>query len=83
MEIVHVVGCCVRCINCIKSSMSTMSIILLMLSWEDGHILRRTLEFEAEGHWKKGSPEWTRKKDVEEESMKVDFSSEDAFCCFK
>ena len=38
---------------------------------EAGHVLRRALDFEFEGHGKKGSPKRTWKKQVEEESVKV------------
>ena len=42
-----------------------------MLRKEDGHILRRALNFEVECQRKKGRPKRTWKKQVEEESMKV------------
>ena len=38
-----------------------------MLRREDGHVLRRTLEFEVEGHRKKGRLRRTWKKQIEEE----------------
>ena len=43
-----------------------------MLRREGGHVLRGTLDFEVEGHRKKGSPKRTWNKQVEGESMKVD-----------
>ena len=30
-----------------------------LLRREDGHVIRRALEFEVEVQWKKGSPKWT------------------------
>ena len=51
-----------------------------MLRREDGHILRRALNFEVEGQWKKWKPKRTWKKQVEEESMKVGLRREDALC---
>ena len=39
-----------------------------VLRREDGHISRRSLDFEAEGHRKKGRPNRTWKKLVKEES---------------
>ena len=42
------------------------------LLWrEEGHVLRRALDFEVEGQRKKGRPKKTWRKQVEEESMKV------------
>ena len=38
---------------------------------EDGHALRRTLDFEVEGQRKKWRPKRTWKKQVEEESVKI------------
>ena len=43
-----------------------------MLRREDGHVLNGALYFEAEGQRKKGRPKRTWKKQVEEESVKVD-----------
>ena len=51
-----------------------------MLIREDGHILRRALDFEVEGESKKGRPKRTWKKQVEEESVKVGLRREDALC---
>ena len=51
-----------------------------VLRREDGHVLRRTLDFEVEGQRKIGSPRWTWKKKVEEESVKVGLRREDALC---
>ena len=45
-----------------------------MLRREDGYVLRRALDFEVEGHRKKGSPRRTWNKQVEGESMKVGLS---------
>ena len=42
-----------------------------VLSREDGHVLRMTLDFEVEGQRKKGRLKRTSKKQVEEESVKV------------
>ena len=47
---------------------------------EDGHVLRRTLDFEVECQRKKGRPKRTWKKQVEEESMKDGLRREDALC---
>ena len=44
-----------------------------VLRREDGHFLRRSLDFEVEGQMKKGRPKRTWKKQAEEESIKVDF----------
>ena len=51
-----------------------------VLRREDGHILRRALDFEVEGQRKKGRPKRTWKGQVEEESMKVDMRRKDAHC---
>ena len=50
-----------------------------MLRREDGHILRRALDFEI-GQGKKVKPKRTWKKQVDEESMKVGLRREDALC---
>ena len=42
-----------------------------VLSREDGHVFRWTLDFEVEGQMKKGRSKRTRKKKVVEESGKV------------
>ena len=42
-----------------------------MLRREDGHVMRRALDFEADGKQKKGRPKRTWKRQVEEESVKV------------
>ena len=47
---------------------------------EDGHVLRRALDFDFEDQWKKGRPKRTWKKQDEEESVKAGLRSEDAFC---
>ena len=51
-----------------------------MLSREDGHVLRRELDFEVESQRKKLRPKRTWKKVVEEESMKVGLRRKDALC---
>ena len=45
---------------------------------EDGHVMTRSLDFEVEGHRMKRRPKRTWKKQVEEESVKVGLSREDA-----
>ena len=44
------------------------------------HVLRRALYFEVEGQRRKGRPERTWKKQVEEESVKVGLRRADALC---
>ena len=44
---------------------------------EDGHVLRRTLDFDVEGQRKKGRLKRTWKKQVDEESMKVGLRRKD------
>ena len=51
-----------------------------VLRREDGHVLRRAVNFEDEGQRKKGKPRRTWKKQVEEESVKIGFGREDGFC---
>ena len=51
-----------------------------VLRREDRHVLRRALHFEFKGERKQGSPRRTWKKNVEEESVKVDLRREDALC---
>ena len=51
-----------------------------VLRREDGHILRRTLDFVVEGQWKKGRPKRMWKKQVDEESVNVGLRREDALC---
>ena len=51
-----------------------------VLRIEDGHVLRRTLDCEAEGEGKKGWLKRTWNKQVEVESMKVGLRREDALC---
>ena len=49
------------------------------VSWrEDGHVLRRALDFQFEGQRKKGRLKRICKKQVEEESVKVSMRNEDA-----
>ena len=45
---------------------------------EDGHVLRRTLDFKVEGQGQKWRPKRTWKK--QEESVKVGLRREDALC---
>ena len=47
---------------------------------EDCHVLRRPLDFEVEGQRKKGRVKRTWKKQVDEESVKVDLRREDVLC---
>ena len=47
---------------------------------EDGYGVRRVLHFEVEGQRKKGKPKRTWKKQVEEESVIIGLSREDALC---
>ena len=54
-----------------------------VLMREDGHVLRRALDFVVEGQRKKGRPKRTWKKQVEEETVKVGLRREDALCCQK
>ena len=51
-----------------------------VLRREDGHILRRALNFEVEGQRNKEMPKRTWKKQVEEESMKAGLRRKDALC---
>ena len=51
-----------------------------MLKKEYGDVLRRAINFEVEGQRKKWRMKRTWKKQVEEESVKVGLSREDAFC---
>ena len=51
-----------------------------VLRREDGHVLRRALDFEVEGQRKKGRVKRTWKKQVEEESAKVGLRREDELC---
>ena len=48
-----------------------------VLRREDGHVLRRALDFEVEGQRTKENPKRTWKKQVEKESMKVGLRRED------
>ena len=50
-----------------------------MLRSDDGHVLRRALDFEVGGERKKGRP-GTWKKEVDERGMKVGLSLEGAPC---
>ena len=49
-----------------------------VLRREDGHILRRTLDFEVEGQGKKGRLRRPWKEQAEEEGGKIGLSREDA-----
>ena len=51
-----------------------------VLRIEDGHVLTRALDFGVEVQRKKGRPNRTWKKLVEEESVKVGLRREDALC---
>ena len=51
-----------------------------ILRREDGHVLRRALDIEFEGQRKKGRLKRTWKKHVEEESVMIGLSREDALC---
>ena len=51
-----------------------------VLRRENGYVLRREIYFEVEDQWMKGRLERTWKKQVEEESVKVGLSREDALC---
>ena len=53
---------------------------MIVLWSEDGHVLRRELDFKAEGQRKNGRLKRTWKKQVEEESVKVGLRMEDALC---
>ena len=48
-----------------------------VLRREDGHVLRRALDFEVEGERKKGTLKRTWKKQVDEESVKVGLRKEE------
>ena len=51
-----------------------------VLRMENGHALWGALDFEVEGHGKKGRPKRTWKNQVEEESIKAGVIREDALC---
>ena len=51
-----------------------------VLRREDGHVLRRTLDFEVESHIKKGSLKRTWIKQVEEDSVNIALRREDTLC---
>ena len=51
-----------------------------VLGREDGHVLRRALDFEVEGQRKKGRTKCTCQKQVVEESMKIGLRREDVLC---
>ena len=45
-----------------------------------GNVLRRALDFEVEGQRKKGRPKRMWKKQVEDKSVKIGLTWEDALC---
>ena len=49
-----------------------------MLRRDDGHVLRRALEFEVKGKRKRGQPRKTWKMQVERESKNVGLEKKDA-----
>ena len=49
-----------------------------MLKRDDGHVLRKALEFEVKGKRKRGRPRKTWKMQVEKESRSVGLEKEDA-----
>ena len=49
-----------------------------VLRRDDGHVLRKALEFEVKGKRKRGQPRKTWKMQVEKESRKVGLKKEDA-----
>ena len=49
-----------------------------MLRRDDGHVLRKALEFEVRGRRKPGGPQKTWKMHVEMESMNVGLEKKDA-----
>ena len=51
-----------------------------VLGKEDGHVLCRALDFEAEGQRKKWRPKRTWKKQDKEERVKIGLRREDALC---
>ena len=51
-----------------------------VLRREDGHVLRRALDFEIKGQIKKQRLKRTLKKQVKEESVKVRLRREDTLC---
>ena len=54
-----------------------------VLRREDGHVLRRALDFEIDGQRKKGRLKRTLERQVEEESVNVVLRREDALCRLK
>ena len=49
-----------------------------MLRRDDGHVLRKALEFEVKGKRKRGQPRKTWKMQVEKESKSVGLKKDDA-----
>ena len=49
-----------------------------VLRMDDGHVLRKALEFEVKGKRKRGRPKKTRKTQVEKESKSVGLEKKDA-----
>ena len=63
-----------------KLAMANSDVDMVVLRREDGHIMRRALDFEVEGQRKKVWQKRTWKRQVEEESVKVGLKMEDVFC---
>ena len=51
-----------------------------VLRREDGHFLRRAVDFEVEGQRMKGRPKRKWKKQIKEESVNVGLRKKDALC---
>ena len=54
------------------------SMVRVCVEEDDGHVLRKALEFEVKGKRKEGRPKKTLKTQVEKESKSVDVEREDA-----
>ena len=54
-----------------------------VLKREEGHMLRRALDYDVNVQRKKGRPKRTWKRQVEEESMNIGMRMKDAHCCSK
>ena len=54
-----------------------------VFSTEDGHVLRRTLDFKVGGKRRKGRQKRTWKKQVEDVGVKVGLRREDVLCQLK
>ena len=68
-------------VNVLRSLIRSFEFIVLRR--EDGHVLRRDLDYEVGGQRKKGRPKRTWKKQAEEESVKIVLRRKDALCCSK